>query len=74
MQSYTARLRHLAGDCKFGTFLEEMIRDRLIYGVKSDQILSRLLTEPELSLQKATEMAVAMETAGRSLRELGGEG
>ncbi|XP_043216310.1 uncharacterized protein LOC122378840 isoform X1 [Amphibalanus amphitrite] len=72
IQTYIARLRQFAGDCQFGTFLEEMIRDRLVCGVKSDLIQSRLLSEPELSLKKATEMAVAMETAGRNLQELSG--
>ena len=72
IQTFIARLRQLAGDCQFGTFLEEMIRDRLICGVKADRIQSRLLSEPDLSLKKAAEMAVAMETAGRNLQELSG--
>ena len=69
---YIARLKQLSRDCQFGSFLEEMIRDRLVCGINSDLIQSRLLSEPELSLQKATEMAVALETASRNQQELAG--
>ena len=72
VQGYIARLRQLSRDCQFGSFLDEMIRDRLVCGIKSELIQSRLLSEPELSLQKATEMAVALETAGRNQLELAG--
>ena len=72
VQDYIARLRQLSRGCQFGTFLEEMIRDRLVCGISSDLIQNRLLSEPELSLQKATEMAVALETAGRNQQELAG--
>ena len=72
VQVYIARLRQLSRDCQFGSFLEEMIRDRLVCGIKSDRIQNRLLSEPELSLQRATEMAVALETAGRDQQELAG--
>ena len=65
-------LRQLSQDCQFGSFLDEMIRDRLVCGINSEMIQSRLLSEPELSLQKATEMAVALETAGRNQQELSG--
>ena len=69
---YIARLRQLSQDYQFGSFLDEMIRDRLVCGINSEMIQSRLLSEPELSLQKATEMAVALETAGRNQQELSG--
>ncbi|XP_043238896.1 uncharacterized protein K02A2.6-like isoform X2 [Amphibalanus amphitrite] len=72
VQDYIARLKQLSRDCQFGSFLEEMIRDRLVCGINSDLIQSRLLSEPELSLQKATEMAVALETASRNQQELAG--
>ena len=72
VQNYIARLRQLSRDCKFGSFLDEMIRDRLVCGIRSELIQSRLLSEPDLSLQKATEMAVALETAGRNQQELSG--
>ena len=69
---YIARLRQLSQDCQFGSFLDEMIRDRLVCGINSEMIQSRLLSEPELSLQKTTEMVVALETAGRNQQELSG--
>ena len=52
---YIARLRQLSRDCNFGSFLDEMIRDRLVCCIGSEHIQSRLLTESDLSLQKASK-------------------
>ena len=72
VQDFVARLRQLPRDCKFESFLDEMIRDRLVCGVNSDPIQRRLLAEAELTLPQAIDLAVAMETAGQNLQELAG--
>ena len=72
VQEFVARLRQLSRDCKFETFLEEMIRDRLVCGVNSDSIQRRLLAEAELTLKQAIDLSVAMETAGQNLQKLSG--
>ena len=72
VQGYLARLRQLSRDCNFGSMLDEMIRDRLVCGISSEYIQSRLLAESDLSLQKATTMAVALQTAGQNQQELTG--
>ena len=72
VQEFVARLRQLSRDCKFETFLEEMIRDRLVCGVNSDSIQRRLLAEADLTLKQAIDLSVAMETAGQNLQELSG--
>ena len=33
---YVSDLRRLATDCKFGGYLSEALRDRLVYGLKSE--------------------------------------
>ena len=50
VQEFVARLRQLSRDCKFESFLDEMIRDRLVCGGNSDFIQRRLLAEAELTL------------------------
>ena len=72
VQEFVARLRQLSRDCRFESFLDEMIRDRLVCGVNSDPIQRRLLAEAELTLPQAVDLAVAMETAGQNLQELAG--
>eukprot|EP00731_Ephydatia_muelleri_P034546 Em0065g7a len=58
-----AQLRRLATHCQFGGFLEEALRDRLVCGLRNHSIQRRLLSESNLSLQKAVEVSTAMEAA-----------
>ena len=61
--TYVAELRHLAEHCKFGTILEDMLRDRLVCGVNNERIQRLLLLESELTLDKAFKIASAQEAA-----------
>ncbi|KAJ8926275.1 hypothetical protein NQ314_021370 [Rhamnusium bicolor] len=60
---YIAELRHLAETCNFGSVLEDKLRDRLVCGVIEEALQRRLLTEPELTFDKAQKQAIAYETA-----------
>ena len=51
--------------CEFGTNLNDALRDRLVYGLHNELIQKRLLSEPDLSLAKASEIALAMEAAAK---------
>ena len=70
MATYVAELRALAEHCAFGETLNDMIRDRLVCGVNDHNIQRRLLQEPELSYQKAFNLAVAMEAATKDVQDL----
>ena len=48
-----------------------MICDRLVCGVKKESIQQRLLSEPELTHEKAVEIAVALETLAKQVKDLG---
>ena len=69
---YVSELRSLVQTCRFGTTLETMIRDRLVCSMNNDHIQRRLLSETELDLKKALELALRMETAAKNVRELQG--
>ena len=60
---FMAHLRRLATHCQFGAFLEEALRDRLVCGLRNHCIQRRLLSESNLSLQKAVEISTGMEAA-----------
>ena len=67
---YMAALRKLTEHCEFRDYLEEALRDRLVCGLRSEVVQRRLLSEKDLKLQGAYDIAVAMETATRQASEL----
>jgi len=67
---YLFQLRALAEHCNYGNKLDEMLRDRLVCGVEVAAIQKRLLAEPKLTLKRATEIAMAMETAEKNAETL----
>ena len=64
---FISELRQLATKCDFGNSLEKMLRDRIVTGVNDPNIQRRLLTESNLTLKKATEIAQALETSFSSI-------
>ena len=50
---FLAELKHLSEDSEFGITLDEMLRDRLVCGVRDIRIQRRLLAEPKLTLKRA---------------------
>ena len=68
---FLARLRKLAKPCRFHPeLLDEMLRDRLVCGIRHERLQSRLLSEPGLTLQSAVDLAMAQESAAASAAEL----
>ena len=65
---YDAALRKLAIHCKFGTYLEEALRDRFVCGLRNEAMQRRLLAETDLTLTKAMELTQSMEAADRNSR------
>lgn len=58
--------------CEFGASLNDALRDRLVCGLHNKLIQKWLLSESELTLAKATEIALAMEAAVKDTLELQG--
>ena len=69
---YLAELHRLAARCAFGNYLEEALRDRLVCGLHSESIQKRLLSEAELTLAKAVDLAQSLEAASKSAQTLKG--
>ena len=67
---YMAALRKLTERCEFKDYLEEALRDRLVCGLRSEAVQRRLLSEKDLKLQTAYDVAVSMEAANRQASEL----
>ena len=72
ISDFAAGLRFCARTCEFGDSEEEMLRDRFVAGLANASVQRVLLTEVDLTFQKALSIAVARETADFVVREMGG--
>ena len=45
ISTYIAELRQSTQHCNFGTTLQKMLRDRLVYGIRHEHIQQRLFRE-----------------------------
>ena len=63
VSEFLVELRRLASHCEFGQFLDEALRDRLVCGLRNDTTQKRLLSEADLTLAKAIQIASSMESA-----------
>ena len=61
--NFVAQLRRLATHCQFGEHLNEALRDRFVCGLKSEVMQKRLLSEVDLTLKCAIEIAQGIEAA-----------
>jgi len=55
-EQFIASLYNLAADCKYEELKGEMIRDRIIIGIRDLSLSERLQMDPELTLEKAKTM------------------
>ena len=56
--------------CNFGPSLNEMLHDRIVCGIEDAKIQQRLLAEPDLTFDKAFELALASESADKNVKDL----
>ena len=62
---FVAQLRLLSEHCQFGDTLSDMLRYRIVCGINDQRIQRRLLAESNLTLTKAMELSLAMESADK---------
>ncbi|XP_026326150.1 uncharacterized protein LOC113234842 [Hyposmocoma kahamanoa] len=70
IQTYVTALRLLSKDCEFGTLQEELIKDRIVCGVRNPTVRDRLLRCEDLDLDKAIKLCQAEEVSQESGRQL----
>ena len=64
MADYVITLKRLNATCDFGGFLKQALRDRLVCGLRDENI--QIVHHKKLTFQVANETAVAMEMAYQS--------
>lgn len=62
---YSTRLRRLATDCNFGTFLTRALRDQFISGIRDEHTKKKLLSQDTSTFEDAMKLAIADEAAKR---------
>ena len=67
---FVAELHRLSEHCKFAETLDDMLRDRLVCGIRDSRVQRRLLAEPELTFAKAFELSQATELAEKNAKDL----
>ena len=67
---YIVKLRNAAATCEFGTFLERALRDKFVCGLSNDSIQRKLLSEKDLTFEKACQSALSMEAVSEKTKEL----
>ena len=72
VEQFVTRLKVLSKDCSFeDTYINDMIRDRLVFGVRSQDILKKLLTVgADLTLTKAVQICQTYEYAHEQLKTM----
>ena len=61
MDTFIADLHTLAGKCKYGNLEEQLIRDRLVVGIRDAKLSEKLQLDENLTLTKAIAMAKQAE-------------
>lgn len=70
---YVTDLKSKAKDCEFGDVHDSLIRDRIVCGIREDQLKGRLLRETDLTLEKAIDICRASEITSSQMKALNDE-
>ena len=66
---YRTALRKLADSCDFASITpDEILRDRLVFGIRDSKTRERLLREPSLTLKRTDEICHAAESMTTQLK------
>ena len=72
-EQFIANLYNLASDCNFGDLKNELIRDRIVVGIRDASLSERLQMDPELTLEKAKTLVRQREAVREQQQTLKGE-
>ena len=67
---YLLRLRKLASTCEYGPMADDLIRDRIVCGISSDDIRKELLNENKLTLESCVTMVKSAEITAKQAKTM----
>ncbi|UYV75138.1 K02A2.6-like [Cordylochernes scorpioides] len=65
---FITRLRLQASKCKFESLEDELIKDRVVVGIHDDHTREKLLSDPDLDLDKAIQICMAAERTNKEIK------
>ena len=72
VDTFITDLHCLAEYCEFGILKDNLIRDRIVVGLKDKKLSEQLQLDPKLTLEKATTKAKQSETVKQATNLLKG--
>ena len=70
-EHYRTALRKLLEGCEFESITpEEILRDKLVFGIRDNKVRERLLREPRLTLAKTDEICRAAESLDTQMKTI----
>lgn len=73
VKAFAVRLRNFAKYCQFGQFLQDALRDKFVCGLRSEGIKRKLLSEDNISFDRALQIAGSMELTEGQLKVMATE-
>lgn len=67
---YIMKLRKLASTCEYGPLVDDMVRDRIVCGIRDDSIRKELLNESKLTLESCITMVKTAETTAKQAQTM----
>lgn len=68
--TFYTELRKIAQNCNFETFLERMLRDRIVYGIRDKNVQQKLLEMKNLTLEQAVEISRTSELSRQNVKAI----
>ena len=74
IDSYVTKLRRLAtcSTCEYDALEDQLIRDRIVIGIRSKEVRGRLLRDTNLTLKKAVDVCRSDEATSQQLQSIAG--
>lgn len=69
-EEFLKTIKTQAKTCEFNNLTDSLLKDKIVFGVQSDAVREKLLTEENLDLNKAISMCRASEQATKQLKEM----
>ncbi|XP_062536041.1 uncharacterized protein K02A2.6-like isoform X2 [Armigeres subalbatus] len=69
-ENYVLALKLLASHCGFGTHKDEAIKDKIVFGLRDQDLKHKLLMKDDMSLDEVEQMVVRTELAKCRAKEL----
>ena len=70
IETYVASLRSLAKTCNYGELANDLIRDRIVVGIRDNSVRKRLLRESKLTLKSCVDICRASECTAQQLKAM----